>query len=80
MLTHCTLADYNGTLNGNTVRTTILLLVTKQLGEYKTLSTLTLFLTKPFSSICVGYLTHRLVHFRIRVNGPEDNTRTLLYM
>ena len=25
------------------------------------------------SSICVGYLTHRLVHFRIRVNGPEDN-------
>ena len=26
------------------------------------------------ASICVGYLTHRLVHFRIRVNGLEDNS------
>ena len=42
----------------------------KQLGDQQNENCKLLFLS---SSICVGYLTHRLVHFRIRVNGPEDN-------
>ena len=50
----------------------LLLATTTKLLEHEELTPF-YFFTKLFSSICVGYLTHRLVHFRIRVNGPEDN-------
>jgi hypothetical protein len=52
MLTHCALADYNGTLNGNTVRTTILLLVTKQLGVQNTLDSHPFFNKTVFIDLC----------------------------
>ena len=62
--------DYNEPLNGNTA---IISYNKTVRAQQNTIESHPFFLTKPFSSICVGYLTHRLVHFRIRVNGPEDN-------